>query len=147
METEEQIRQYKNSTAESFAGLSVGLWTLSLIGYLSSGISWATYFLVVVGAMSALFSIYLSIYLVFPWDWKQKSVLKYLETKQIIKVTKYLVWLVVLAAFAVMLLQTKVSWLIAAGLIIIIIAFILFYVSLWKTGKDYRKNKKSREKQ
>ena len=145
METEEQLKQYKNSAAESFASLSFGLWTVSLIGYLSSGISWTTYFLVVVGAISALFSTYLSIYLVLPWDWKQKSVLKYLETNQTIKVTKFLVWLIILTAFAVMLVQTKVGWLIATGLIIIIIAFISFYVGLWKTGKDYGRIKRFKE--
>ncbi|MBT9138767.1 MAG: hypothetical protein DDT31_01342 [Syntrophomonadaceae bacterium] len=59
MGTEEQLRQYRNSTAGSFASLSLGLWAVALVEYSGSGISWATYFLVVVGAISALFSIYL----------------------------------------------------------------------------------------
>lgn len=137
MEAEEQIKQHKYSTAESFASLSIGLWAVSLIGYLTLGITWATYFLAIVGAISAL----LSIYLILPWNGKQKSVLGFLETNKIIGIIKLLVWLIVLAVFGVSLIQTKVIWLIVAGLITIIIAFIVFYVGIWRMSKNNRKPK------
>jgi len=137
METEEQIKQHKYSTAESFASLSIGLWAVSLIGYLTSGIPWATYFLAIVGAISAL----LSIYLILPWNGRQKSVLGFLKTNKIIGIVKLLVWLIVLAVFGVSLIQTKVIWLIVAGLITIIIAFIVFYVGIWRMNKNNRKPK------
>ena len=137
METEEQIKQHKYSTAESFASLSIGLWAVSLIGYLTSGISWATYFLAIVGAISVL----LSIYLIPSWNRRQKSVLEFLERNKIMRIVKLLVWLIVLAVFGVSLIQTKVIWLIVAGLITIIIAFIVFYVGIWRMNKNNRKPK------
>ena len=129
-ELTDQERKFKNLTAETFASLSLGLWAVALVGYLTSGISWMTYFLVIIGAMSALFGIYL----VLRWNWKKKQVLEYLKTKRIIKVVKLLVWLVVLAIFAVNLIQTGVGWLIVTGLIIAIIAVIVFCVGISKAG-------------
>ncbi|OGO06612.1 MAG: hypothetical protein A2Z76_01750 [Chloroflexi bacterium RBG_13_56_8b] len=140
METEEQVKQYKNSTVEAFGSLSLGLWTVALVGYLTSGISWETYILIVLGGLSALFSIYL----VLPWDCvyrKQKVVLKCFEKKQILKIAKSLGWLIVLAVFGVRLVQTKVDWLIIAGLIFAIFAYVVFYASLWKMKKDNGKGK------
>jgi len=139
METEEQMRQYKKSTAESFVSLSIGLWTVSVIGYLTSGISWMTYFLIVVGAISSLFSVYI----ILRWDWKQKSVLEFLERKKITTIAKFLVWYTVLGIFGVGLAQTKVIWLIIMGEIILIIAAIVLYVGLWGMKKDNRKVRKS----
>lgn len=132
METEEQIRQYKNSTAGSFASLSLGLWAVALVGYSGSGISWATYFLVVVGAISALFGVYL----ILPWDWKQNQTLRYLETKRVMKVAEALGWLIVLAVFAVGLIQTRVYLLIFTGIIIGITAYVVFLISISRIGKD-----------
>ena len=130
MELTKQEREFKNLTAGSFASLSIGLWAVSLIGYLTLGITWATYFLAIVGAISAL----LSIYLILPWNGRQKSVLGFLKTNKIIGIVKLLVWLIVLAVFGVSLIQTKVIWLIVAGLIIVIIAFIVFCVGTSKAG-------------
>ncbi len=138
----EQGKEHKNSTAESFASLSIGLWTVSLIGYSTSGISWGTYFLVILGAISAL----LSIYLIVPKIPGKESVLECLETNKIIRFIKPFIWLIVLAVFGVRLVQTKVIWLIFTGLITIVMALIVFYVSLWKTGKDYRKEKETEVK-
>ncbi|MCJ7425998.1 MAG: hypothetical protein MUO17_02510 [Dehalococcoidales bacterium] len=143
-EQKDERKQYKNSTVEAFGSLSLGLWTVALVGYLTSGISWETYILIALGGLSALFSIYL----VLPWDCvyrKQKTVLKYLETKQIIKFAKSLGWLIVLAVFGVRLIQTKVDWLIIAGLIFAIFAYVVFYVSLWKRKKDNGKGKSLKE--
>jgi len=141
MELTKQEREIEKLTAETFASLSLGLWAVALIGYLTSGISWMTYFLVIVGAMSALFGIYL----VLRWNWKQKQVLKYLEANKILKVVKLLVWLVALAIFAVNLIQTKVGWLIVTGLIIAIITAIVFYVGIWKTGGQERETRETTE--
>jgi len=137
MELTKQEREYRNLTAESFAGLSIGLWTVSLIGYLTSGVTGATYFLAVVGAISVL----ISIYLMLPWNLGQKSALKFLETNKIMSIVKLLVWLIVILAFGVNLIQTKIIWLIIAGLITMILAFIVFYVVLFRTSKDKRKEK------
>jgi len=136
METKEQVRRYKNSVAESFASLSFGLWAVSIIGYISSGVYLAMYVLVIAGAISALFSIYLSVYLVLPWDWKQQLVLRFLETKKVMNATKLVIWLIILATFAVGIMQTEVVLLMFIGLIIVAIAFIVFfYVSIFRMEK------------
>ena len=129
MEIKERIERCKTSTAESFASLSIGLWTVSLIGYLSSGISCTTYLLIVVGAIFAL----LSLYLVLPWNWKQKSALEFLEKYKITRFAKPLIWLIVLAVFGVALVQTKIIWLRPIGLITTIIAWVVF-VFVWAEG-------------
>jgi len=139
MEKEEQIRQRKNSITESFASLSIGLWTVSLIGYLTSAISWATYSLAIVGTISAL----LSIYLILPcnWTWRQKSVLEFLENNKIIRIIKLFVWFIIIAIFGVSLIQTEVIWLIVTGLITIIIAPIVFSVGLLRMNEDNKKER------
>ena len=137
MELTKQEREYRNLTAESFTGLSVGLWTVSLVGYLTSGVTGATYFLAVVGAISVL----ISIYLMLLWNLGQKSVLKFLGTNKIINIVKLLVWLIVILTFGVNLVQTKVIWLIVTGLITMILAIIVFYVALFRMSKDKRKEK------
>lgn len=130
-------RKLEKSTAESFASLSIGLWTVSLIGYLSSGISWETYPLAIGGLISTLFSGYLIVHC----DWKQRPVLEFLETKQIIKSAKSLGWCIVLLVFATRLLHTEVGWLKVTGLIVAIIPVIIFNASLWGASTDYRKEK------
>ncbi len=134
MEIKEQIKRSKASTAESFASLSIGLLTVSLIGYLSSGISCGFYFLIVVGAISALFSFYL----VLPWNWKQKSALEFLEKYKITRLAKPLIWLIVLAVFGVVLVQTKITWLISIGLITTVIAWVVFVFVLAEILKTTR---------
>ena len=123
--------QKRALTAESFATLSIGLWTVSLIRYLTSGISWMTYFLIVVGAISILFVVYL----ILPSHWKQESVLGYLERNKIIRVIKLLVWLIVLVTFGIQLVQIKIIWMVITGLITTIIAFVVFCVGLWRMNK------------
>ncbi|MFC1955538.1 hypothetical protein ACFLWZ_03255 [Chloroflexota bacterium] len=128
---EKELRELGKSTAESFASLSIGLWTVSLIGYLTSGISWATYFLGIIGIISAL----LGTYLILPWNWRQKLVLEFLENKKR-RMAKLLIWLIVIATFGVGLIQTKVIWLIFTGLITMTIAVVVFYVGLFRMNKD-----------
>lgn len=134
-----KITEQEKRTAKSFASLSIGLWTVSLIGYLTSGISWHTYFLVVVGTLFSVFGLYL----ILPWDWKQKQYLQYLEAHQIMKVTELLGWLVVLMAFVVRLIQSKVGWLIVIGLTITISAFVIFLAGLSRTGNHNGKEKQA----
>jgi len=129
MEIKEQMQQCKTSTAESYASLSIGLWTVSLIGYLSSGISCGTYFLIVVGTISAS----LSIYLALPWNWKQKLVLEFLEKCKITVSAKPLIWLIVLAVFGVALVKTEIIWLRPVGLITTVMAWVVF-VFAWADG-------------
>ncbi len=124
--------QKRTLMAESFVALSIGLWTVSLIRYLTSGISWMTYFLIVVGAISIL----LAVYLILPSNLKQELVLGYLERNKIIRVIKLSVWLIVLVTFGIQLVQTKIIWMIITGLITTIIAFVVFNVGLWGMNKD-----------
>jgi len=121
----------KASTAESFATLAIGLWTVSLINYLTSGISGLTYFLIVVGAISALFGLYL----ILPYRWKQEPLLEFLKRHGVIRAVKSLAWLLVLVIFGIGLVQSKIIWLIITGLITMIIAFVVFYVGIWRMNK------------
>lgn len=139
VELTEQERKCEKSVAEAFGSLSLGLWSVALIGYLTSGVTWATYFLVVVGAIFTVFGIYFI--LPWEWDWKQKQCLKSLEAHPVMKVTKSLGWFIVLAIFGVGLIQSKVGWLIVIGLIAAITSYAIFLVGLSGIGKDIRKEK------
>ena len=127
METEEQIKQHKYSTAESFVSLSIGLWVVALIGYQTSVIPCVIYFLAVVGVISVL----LSGYLILPlesWNRRQRSVFEFLKRNTIIGIVKLLVWSIMLVLFGVSLIQTGVVWLILTGLITFIIPFIVVLI-------------------
>jgi len=132
MEWTKEEKALRNSTAESFASLSIGLWTISLIGYLKAGFSWETYFLLVVGCIT----IFLGLYLILPWNWRQKSVLIHLETKRWLKLIKLAIWLIALAVFALRLIQTDVAWLYVLGIIISIIAFFIYFRGLFRLNKN-----------
>jgi hypothetical protein len=121
----------KHSVAESFATLALGLWTVALIGYLHSGIDWATIVLIVVGSLSALFAAYFTL----PINWKQESILAYFKKTNILKIIKSVGWLTVFLLFGVALVQSKVVGLIIVGLVTMIIAFVVFYVSIWRMNK------------
>ena len=49
---------------------------------------------------------------------------------------KSLGWLIVGLVFGVALVQSKISWMMVAGLITMIIAFVAFYVAMFRFGKD-----------
>lgn len=121
----------KHSAAKSFASLAIGLWTVSLIGHLTGVISGLTYFLVAVGAVSALFGSYL----VMPWRWAQESTLELLKRRRILRVIELLGWFLVVVIFGVGLMQSKIGWMIVAGLIAMIIALIVFYVGIFMASK------------
>ena len=119
------------ATAASFASSSIGLWTVALVGYLTSGASWETYFLVTLGTISMM----LSVYLVLPTPWKQVSTLEFLEKQKIISLAKMISWLIVLLVFGIRLLQTKILWLIITGGFTVIIAYVVLYVGFWRMIK------------
>ncbi len=64
MEKEEEIKQYKNSVAENFGSLSLGVFAVSLI----DSVQWATIALIIFGVIFALSGIYL----IFPLNLKQE---------------------------------------------------------------------------
>ena len=120
------------ATAESFATLTIGLWSVSLISYLSSGMSGRIYFLAVAGVVSGLFALYL----ILPAQWGQESLSKRITGGGYLKIVKSLGWLIVGLVFGVALVQSKISWMMVAGLITMIIAFVAFYVAMFRFGKD-----------
>jgi len=122
----------RNATAEFFATLAVGLWSVSLIGYLSSVISGVIYFLAAVGVISALFALYM----ILPIQWGQESLSQRITRRGYLRIVKSLGWLIVGLVFGVALVQTKISWMIVTGLITMIIAFIGFYAAIWRLGKS-----------
>jgi cation transport ATPase len=137
MDTEE--KKYIKSTAGSFASLSLALWAVALIGYSNQGISWATYVLVIVGVITALFSIYI----VLPLDWKQSQTLRYLEKKYAMDAAKAVGWFAVLAAFAASLILTKVLWLMIIGIILGIFAYVILLISVFTLCKDEKKHEET----
>ena len=122
----------KYSTAESFGTLTIGFWTVSLISYLTSGTSGWIYFLIALGAISALFGLYL----ILPCRWAQESTLELLRRRGVLRIVKVLGWLLVIVVFGVGLVLSKILWMIIAGMITMIIAYIVFYVGIWKMNKD-----------
>jgi hypothetical protein len=118
----------KNSVIESFATLTLGLWSVCLIGYLHSGIDWTVILLIVVGSLSALFAMYI----ILPDKIGQGVVLAYFKKNNLLKIAKSLGWLIVVLLFGVALVQSEVLWLIIVGLITMIVTFVAFYISLWK---------------
>jgi len=117
------------ATAESFATLTVGLWSVALIGYLSAGITAGTYFLVVVGALCALFALYL----VLPTGWRQGLVSKRMVDGGYLRMVKSVGWLTVGLLFGVRLVQSGVVWLVVTGLITMIVAFVVFYIAMFRS--------------
>ncbi|MBT9138768.1 MAG: hypothetical protein DDT31_01343 [Syntrophomonadaceae bacterium] len=57
------------------------------------------------------------------------------------KVAKALGWFIVLAVFAVELIQTRVFWLIFTGMIIGITAYVVVLISLSRVGKRQEEGK------
>lgn len=119
------------TTAESFATLTMGLWSVALIGHLSAGVSGVSYFLAVVGVISALFALYL----VLPTQWGQEALSEWITRRAYLRVVKSLGWLIVGLVFGAALLQSGISWMMITGLTTMIIAFIVFYASIWRLGR------------
>jgi len=124
METKEQIRQYRYSTAESLGILSIGIFTASLIG----NIQWATIALIIFGAIFALSGIYL----IIPYNLKQEWFLRKVATKKTMAIFKRVGWLIILALFGYRLTQKGVIWLTIIGILFVISAYVVFYISILK---------------
>jgi hypothetical protein len=132
----------RNSTAESLATLAIGTWTIVLIGYTTSisndtwanyysNLSWINYLLAALGGVFVV----LGLYLMLCWDWKQKSVLTFLERTKTIGFIKLIGWLIILVIFALGLVQTGNVLLYLIGMITFLIAFIIFFIGLFKINK------------
>lgn len=124
METREIVRQYRNSAAENFGSLSLGIFAVSLI----SRLQWATITLIIFGVIIAL----CGIYLIFRRDLKQKWFLNNVATPRNMAVFKRVGWLIVLAMFGVSLTQTDILWLKITGILFAFLAYIIFFISIWK---------------
>lgn len=132
METEEKMKQYKNSVAENFGNLSLGLFAVSLIG----SVQWATIVLIIFGVISAL----CGIYVIFPRDLKHEWFLRNVATPKNMAIFKRVGWLIVLVMFGVSLTQTGMIWLRVIGILFAISAYVVFYISIWRlTDKKARK--------
>jgi hypothetical protein len=118
------------STAESFAGLSIGLLTVALVAYLKSDATGTIYFVVILGALFMLFSAYFAL----PTNWKQASALECLEKQKVISFARMLSWLIILLIFGINLFQAKLLWLQIAGYLTVGIAYIIIVVGIWKIG-------------
>lgn len=121
----------RNAAAESFATLAIGLCSVSLIIYLSSGILGWVYFLAVIGTMFGLFTLYL----VLPTQWGQESLSQRIARRGYLRIAKSLGWQIVGLVFGVSLVQSKVGWMIVAGLITMIIAVVGFHAAIWPLRK------------
>ena len=132
METGENTRQYRNSVAETFGSLSLGIFAVSLIG----SVQWATIVLVLFGVLSAL----CGIYIVFAHDFGQGWFLRNVATAKNMAVFKRVGWLIVLAMFGYSLTQTGIIWLQVIGILFAFLAYVVFYISVRRlTDKRSRK--------
>ena len=127
MELKEQEREYRNSTAEAFGSLSLGIFAASLIG----SVQWATIVLIIFGVVFAL----CGIYIIFPRNLKQEWFLRNVATKRNMAIFKRVGWLIVLAMFGYSLTQTGIIWLFIIGILFAIFSYALFYISIWRLSK------------
>lgn len=121
----------KKSASEILASLTLGLWTVAIIGYVRSGIDWSSITLFIIGLFTAL----CAGYFFFPLNWKKESALNLIQGHSILKVAKALGWLIRLLVFGVALVLTKIILFFNIGIIIMIIAFVIFYISMWRINK------------
>lgn len=132
METEEKIKQYKNSVAENFGSLSLGIFAVSLIG----SVQWATIVLIILAVIFALCAIYIRV----PHDLKQKWFLRKVATPENMSIFKRVGWLIVIVMFGYGLMQTDTIWLRVIGILFAISAYVVFYISIYRL-----RDKKSRK--
>ncbi|MBA7674707.1 hypothetical protein ES703_82928 [subsurface metagenome] len=122
MEPEEKTKQYRNSVAESFGSLSLGIFAVSLV----SSAQWSSIVLIIFGIMFAL----CGIYIIFPRDLKQEWLLENAAAPRHMAIYKRIGWLIVLAMFGYSLTQTGITWLRVIGILFAILAYVVFYISL-----------------
>ena len=127
MKKEEGIKQYKNSVAENFGSLSLGIFAASLIG----SVQWATIVLIIFGVAFAI----CGIYIMFPRNLKQEWFLTKVANKKNMAMFKRLGWFIVLVMFGYSLTQTGIIWLFIIGILFAILAYVMLYISIWRVGK------------
>ena len=113
METKEQ-RQCRNKTAKSLGRLSIGIFTVSLLG----DTQWLTIILIIFGVILALSWIYL----IVPLNLNQEQFLRIVTTKQDVDFMGFIEdigWLILLALFGLKLIQKDVIWLRIIGIIFV----------------------------
>ena len=125
--TEQEIKQYKNSLAENFGSLSLGIFAVSLIG----SVQWATIVLIIFGVLFAL----CGIYIIVPRNLKQEWFLRNVATKKNMAIFRRIGWFIVLAMFGYSLTQTGITWLKILGIIFAILAYVNFYIGIWRIRK------------
>ena len=123
MKPEEKIKQYRNSVAESFGSLSLGIFAVSLVG----SAQWSSIVLIIFGMMFAL----CGLYIIFPRDLKQEWLLENVAAPRHMAIYKRIGWLIVLAMFGYSLTQTGIIWLRVIGILFAILAYVVFYISLF----------------
>ncbi len=62
-------------------------------------------------------------------------VLRNVATKKNIAIFKRIGWFIVLVTFGYSLTQTGIIWLFIIGIIFAILAYVMFYISIWRVGK------------
>jgi len=132
MKKEEGIKQYKNSVAENFGSLSLGIFAASLIG----SVQWATIVLIIFGVVFAL----CGIYIIFRRNLKQEWFLRNVATKRNMTIFKRVGWFIVLVMFGYSLTQTGEIWLLIIGILFAIFAYVALYISIWKLRKKETPN-------
>lgn len=125
--TEQEIKQYKNSVAENFGSLSLGVFAVSQIG----SVQWATIVLIIFGVVFAL----CGIYIIVQRNLKQEWFLRKVATKTNMAIFRRIGWFIVLVMFGYSLMQTGITWLFIIGILFAIGAYVVLYISIWRLGK------------
>ena len=99
MELTEQERKLEKSAIKAYVSLLAGLFGLALL----VDVQWQSCLLFLLGAVSALFIIYLIIYLVLPHRWKQKRFLNKVATELAKVQIENVIWLIVLGTLGISL--------------------------------------------
>ncbi len=127
MGSTEQGKEQKKSTAALLGRLSIGIFTVSLLG----DTQWLTITLIIFGVILALSGIYLRV----PCNLKQEWFLCKVADERTMSNLEAFSWLCILALFGIKLIQTGMMWLKIIGILFAIFAYIVLVVSIWRTGK------------
>lgn len=125
--TEEDTKYYKDSVAENFSSLSLGVFAVSLIG----SVQWATVVLIIFGVVFAL----CGIYIIVPRNLKQEWFLRNVATKTNMAIFRRIGWFIVFVMFGYNLTQTGITWLFIIGILFAIGAYVVLYISIWRLRK------------
>ena len=134
-ELTDQERKCEKSTAESYGGLSLGLFATALL----PDALWQILSLVTLGALFALSGLYL----ILPCGWKRKGFPKgvalWLAKEKQVKYVKGVAWFIVLAVFGINLIQTRINWLVILGVICACLGYAILLFGIWKGSQKGNK--------